>query len=55
MQTSDGLGGEVLGRLFARAYALKFDILYVYTPISRLAHVVDPLSVSARCHLLFLL
>jgi len=35
----DGLGGELLSHLFARARALKFGMFYVYTPISRVQHV----------------
>jgi len=39
LQPHDGLGGELLSHLFARARALKFGMFYVYTPISRVQHV----------------
>ena len=39
VQPHNGLGGELLDKLFARARAMKFGMLYIYTPVSRVQHV----------------
>jgi len=45
VQRDDGLGGAILGRLHARAHALKSGGLHVYTPMSPNNHLT---GVKAR-------